>query len=428
MTVKFYLAPSKVKDKEVAIVAVITKSRKERFWITLDEKVKPKHWDERTQRVKTSDEANEAKNDYLDDFRRNTNNLYRSNRNKSISELKALVRGGAVGDEKKTLRHCIDAFIGQYEQEKDRKTIRRYKAVKNHLFGQLCKDGSPKSIYYEDLHGPVDFAQLDWNFYDAFRSMLYKKGMVDSSVNKYVGSLQTILRWGRKRIYPVDPVFEEWPLTKRVNKPLSIDITELILLENAMNLTPEQAIGRDFFCFEARTGQRISDIIRFSKSQYNPLTKEWTFNMKKGFNIKPKVQTVIFEGFCEKGLRILERNDFQWPKVPQYRINQWIRQAAEAVGLTELVEVRTWKRNKCEITYQRKCDLMSTHVGRKSFATILIPLIGKDEVKAMMGVDSDETMKHYQGPADQNMRRKKLVDADKELRALIEMETKLKAG
>lgn len=105
MTVKFYI-PTKTGTKEVSIFAVITCSRADRFKITTDEKVLPKHWNDRAQCVKSSLPESFAINTYLDDFKRNIVTIYRANREQggSFTDFKERAQGKA---EKKSLSSAL---------------------------------------------------------------------------------------------------------------------------------------------------------------------------------------------------------------------------------------------------------------------------------------------------------------------------------
>jgi integrase len=421
MTVKYYTPSGKLPNDEVSIFAVITCSRVHRFKITTDEKILKKHWDKRAQCAKTGTPGYEAINSYLDDFKRNIVTLYRENRHKSFAEFKALCQGVVATDEKKTLAHALKSFIEHWREEKDELTVKKYEALQGHLFGSEAKEGDKRSrriVGYSHVHGAPDFPTLNWNFYDTFRSFLYGKGLIDSSVYKYITNLKTVLRWARKRTFPVDPAFEDWPVVNRVNKVISLTHEEINALKNAI-LPKNLALARDIFLFAVYTSCRISDILHFDVKDYNPVTQTWTYRMRKGRNLKMKPMTQHFVGIARYALEILERYDMKWPACTEQKLNDWIKEAAEKVGITQIIEIEVWKRNKCTVKQVRKCDVLTTHKGRKTHVT-LARAVAKSEgiVMQLTGIDSAATMKHYAGEMEQN-------ETDQ---VLIDMEAKLKAG
>jgi hypothetical protein len=92
-TVKFYIKNPKDKDKklrpaELSIYAVFTKTKKERFSITLDEKIQPKFWDFKNQRVKGTYKRHYELNAYLEQIKFGLLNLYGQYRDKLFSEFR----------------------------------------------------------------------------------------------------------------------------------------------------------------------------------------------------------------------------------------------------------------------------------------------------------------------------------------------------
>src|SRR6218665_3976895 len=219
-TVKFYLRSPKDKSgalrkDEVSIIAKFTLSREQRFEIATDEKIIPKYWDNKSQVVKSNAHDHVGINLYLSDLKRELITLWRENRELPFDQFKIKALGiSQPGVEKKTLLTALEAFIKQYDLEKAENTIKRYKSLQVFL-----------TEYNKAM--PIDFINLDYNFYDSFRAFLYSKGQIDSTMYKYISNLKTFLKWANKRDYPVNEIYKEWVTLKRVNKPISLTLKEL---------------------------------------------------------------------------------------------------------------------------------------------------------------------------------------------------------
>lgn len=410
MTVNFYLKDPKsdgnFKKTEVSIYAKFTVTRRERFEIFLKEKILPKHWDFKTQRAKSSAPDHVLINLYLDDRRRKLITLYRENRDKTFVEFKNMALG--IGEEKKTLSAAYESFLSQCAQDKDIKTLKKYEALRSHLFGSDKVEGFTKH------HGEIDFLRLDWNFLDSFRKSLYGKGLQDSSVYKYIVNLKTFLAWAEERGYPVNTVYRKWKVLYRVKQVVTLTLHELEKLEEA-DLPHGPGIGRDFLCLEARTGQRIGDLLAFDIKDYSDY--RWSFVQKKGHSLRTSKVSVDFVGYSAPGLHILAKHNFQLPKFSEQRINKWIKEACRLVGITQEITLEKWVGGKCIQTTIPKWKKMSTHIGRKTFITLTQYEFTATDVMRMTGIKSHQTLKHYEGEREDEHRRKGLISLQEKLKA-----------
>ena len=165
-SIKFHLekpyipnTDKKLKTSEVSIYVVFTKSRKERFSITVDEKILPRYWNFADQCVKGTHPRHLEINLYLQKVKYDLQNLYGKHRDLPFEKFKAIATTGK-GSEKKTLFVAMDLFLNTYKAEKDEKTFKKYRALSEHL-----KE-------FDQKH-PVDLPTLDFNFYDRFKDHLY---------------------------------------------------------------------------------------------------------------------------------------------------------------------------------------------------------------------------------------------------------------
>lgn len=82
-----------------------------------------------------------------------------------------------------------------------------------------------------------------------------------------------------------------------------------------------------------------------------------------------KVQIPVHPKLAE-----LVENDNMPHNISIQNFNKYLRELALLAGITEPVEVKSVKGGKREVKFVRKCDLMSSHICRRSFATRLYRL------------------------------------------------------
>lgn len=401
-SVKFYLKNAKrngkLRDVEVSIIYKFT-SPAGRFedptklWIT------PRFWDFKRQEVKAIHPDYLQLNQKLLDLKKAKLALFEKYEH-NFAEFETVARGlsPVTEEEKKNLSLGVNRFMVQYRREKDPQTVTAYQSMLNYLQPFLA----------------LPFEKLDWNFFDAFKKALHEGGIQDSTVRKYIENLKCILGWLADRDYPVNKVYKKWDSPSRLKTKVTLTLEELRRLETAM-LPTGPGIGRDFLILEARTGQRISDLLAFDERDFDGST--WTFNRKKGNSIKAKRITIPFKGFIAPALKILEKYKFQLPRYSRRHINKLIREACDIVNINQVIRIETWQSERPTVTEVEKWKKITSHVGRKTFITLGLQFLPAKMVKDLAGF-SWQTIRHYEGDSEPQF-----VE-----RALIDMEEKMKVG
>lgn len=387
-SLKFYLKNPKKngkdRDCEVSIIYKFY-SRGEKFEDPTGLWVNPRHWDRRRQEVKGIHPDAFGLNQKLLEIKKAKLALFEKHGH-NFAEFEAVARGLApiTEDEKKSLSSARDKFLAQYEREKNPLTVTTYRDMFRYFEPFIC----------------LPFEKLDWNFFDQFKKVLHDAGLQDATVRKYVTNLKCFLRWANDRGYQVDQSFRGWRTANRLKTRIILSVRELETLETTP-LPYGPGIGRDFLCFESRTGARISDILAFDSRDFDPITKRWTYNRRKGNSIKPKRVTVPLNNkFCAPALKILEKHKFKMPQYSPQMINRWIREACDMVNLNGIIRIETWKDNKCTVTEVEKWTRMSSHVGRKTFINLGLQFMPPKMVKDLAGIDSWTTINHYEGDSE----------------------------
>ena len=453
-TTKFYLNHPKdktgqLKKTDVSILLKVTIDRNNRFALDTNEKIAPRFWDSKKQEVKFTYTGHIEINLALSKIKNDIIQLWRDNKSLSKDELKELARplikyGTTEAPvEKKSLFSILKLFIDQYTKEKDSKTVAKYKALEEKL--KLFAAG--REIILNDLN---------LNFFDSFKQFLYNFpnpkykgkslhphesgdywviqdntngehiGLFDNTVMKYLSNFKTFCEWAESREYEVHQSYKKWEIIRRKKpKPVRLTISDLQKLQklvvdpdywDSKRKTPKRKKfpitwgmrkanaamnARDFLLLECYTGQRISDLRRFNLRDFK--NNKWTFTPRKGNRLTEKKVTVYFTSFCEPALYILQRHNFQLPKMSEQKINDAIKVVCELAGINEEVKIYRWAQNKLIEISGPKYEFVSTHTGRKTFITLALQFMPAKIVKDLAGIDSWETLKHYEDDADEDI-------------------------
>jgi integrase len=222
---------------------------------------------------------------------------------------------------------------------------------------------------------------LDFNkdFYINFEAFLSKKenpsdkerGLLNDTIYKYISTLKVFLSWCRENGHTVHPdTFKKHQSAfKRKTHNEIVVLTEKELNGlYAFDLTRKPAYERvrDLFCFACFTGQRYSDIMRFSKSDIKD--DKWTFLSSK----TKKQVTVPFNGYIARGLEILKKYKYKLPQISNQKFNDYIKEVGKLVEINEPVRIIRFNGKKEVVIEKPKYDFMSSHMGRRTMVTILL--------------------------------------------------------
>lgn len=151
--------------------------------------------------------------------------------------------------------------------------------------------------------------------------------------------------------------------------------------------------ARDWLIIGLWTGLRISDFLKLKKDDYDDGFIQ-NNNFKTGIPviipIHPHVQNVLDKRNGELPRKISDQN-----------FNDYIKTVVEEVGITEMVEgskmVKITRKDKTEVSRKvlskyRKCELVTSHICRRSFAT---NLYGKIDTLTIMKITGHTTEKQF---------------------------------
>lgn len=123
---------------------------------------------------------------------------------------------------------------------------------------------------------------------------------------------------------------------------------------------------RDLFCFGCFTGQRFSDIMRFSQDDFDG--KKWDF-----MSIKIKKRVIVpFTGFIANALPILEKYNYTFPVISNQKFNEYLKEIGEIAKINNPVRIIRFSGVKEIQIRQPKHKFMSSHMARRTFVTLML--------------------------------------------------------
>jgi len=224
----------------------------------------------------------------------------------------------------------------------------------------------------------LTFKNMDLVFYDKYNKYLLnvenqnanakiKKGMMNDTIAKRISNLKTFLKWAQVRRYHSNTDYEQFKYSKsQKNEIVSLNELELKILINLdlKNIRLERV--RDLFLFGVFTGQRWSDIEAFDKNDIKNNT--WTFLAKK----TRKYTTIPFEGYCSGALTILNKYEFNLPKISGQKFNEYLKEIGKLAEFNDEVIINRFSGNQVIKISKPKYEFMTSHMARRTCVTILL--------------------------------------------------------
>lgn len=273
-------------------------------------------------------------------------------------------------------------------------------------------------LFQEETGRTYDFKDIDMNFYYDYTAYLKNKNYAINSVGKCVKELKAILYTAEIEGHHNNSVWKD-----KKFKGTRVDIDSIYLTREDLDkimaadlskfgVGHEQA--RDIFMVGVWTAQRVSDYNNIKKEDFDVLTKNvmreeddpehpgekkaWIEKQEITFlNIRQQKTGAKVAIPCNAALKaILEKYDYQLPHLEDQVINRYIKEVAQAAGLTDLVEIETTKGGTPKKEKIEKYKLIHTHTARRTGATLMY-LAGVDlyDIMKVTGHTSPAMLKKY---------------------------------
>lgn len=342
-------------------------------------KVLPDQWDFNKGKYKTIVKGSLELNNDLDTLANSLLRQYSKLRDErqtlDEAEIRALLDSQLVGT-KPIKRNSLDYAKSDFETTKQQilspGTLKEYRTVFKSLDDFQAKEGKP-----------LTFSGFNQAFFDRYEKFLVskehpfltedepKRGLFNDTIAKYCATLKSFLQWSYEGGYHQNAAAFTNIKTqiKRKSKNEIVALTEkevFKLLENDFSGKPRLEKVRDLFCFGCFTGQRFSDIMRFSKDDFDG--KKWDF-----MSIKVKKRVIVpFTGFILHALPILKKYNYTLPVISNQKFNEYLKEIGEIAELDYPVRIIRFSGVKEVQIRQPKYEFMSSHMARRTFVTIML--------------------------------------------------------
>ena len=338
--------------------------------------INPKYWNQKKGSVKQIAEFQDKTNlqNDLNDLRASVLNSFNDHYSKggiiNAEWLNDTLKGYFNQDNATDLNYLLDYARYYKESSKNRAMANGSKGVSQNTFKRYNSIINKIEAFETYKKKRYTFKELGKMFYDDFNNFLINvEHLNDNTTGRYINYIKSICRDAKEQDIKVNPF-----VFKKKFKAISEDVhfitltqTEIeTIFKHDFSKTPYLDNARDWLIIGVWTGQRSSDLLKFTKE-----------DIKNGFIEveQEKTGTKVLVPLHPQVKTILEKHNGEFPrKIASQNLNNFIKEVCEKVGMTEMVEGS--KKVKVKKGLWRKVigkypkyELVSSHAFRRSFAT-----------------------------------------------------------
>ena len=157
--------------------------------------------------------------------------------------------------------------------------------------------------------------------------------------------------------------------------------------------------AKDWLIISAYSGQRVSDFMRFTNDMII------VRNNKKFLDFtQQKTNTKMTISIHNKILEILEKRGFNFPdRINDQRYNLLLKEVCKQAKIDNIVFGGLMIDNRIVSSDYKKYQLVSSHIGRRSFATNFYGILKTNQLKNMTGHSTEKMLLTYIGKANDDI-------------------------
>ena len=256
------------------------------------------------------------------------------------------------------------------------------------------------------IEGNYTFKDMDGNWLDRYCGFLRTKHYDtnkellftpynDNTLSRHITFLFTFLLWSQGQYHHLDVNKLKNPIKAYQPDDVHLTDAELVAIEQVVLPRPSLERARDLFMIGVLSGQRFSDYSVFEKA-----------DVKGDLIIKAaeKTENDVFIPLLPKLRALLDKYDWNLPKISSQKFNPHIREICERAGIADEVKEIIYSGNKKEVIYHKKHQMVSSHTARRTFITLSAEKGMPDHIiMKITGIKDPKTLLKYKKTAQQSV-------------------------
>ena len=291
----------------------------------------------------------------------------------------------------------IDYYNEKRKNEVSNKSIRKYNVIKHKM--QRFQEHRGKTIFIKEIGE---------DFKDEFAKYYRLENYAQNTTQRELGIIKTFCKEAKRKGLETHPQLDDLKLKAEKPIPLYLNFDEIKQIEAVEDLPEYLDNARDWLIISCYTGQRISDFMRFNKQMIRIERSKSLLEFKQ-----QKTQKLMTIPLHKKVLALLEKRNGEFPRaISDQRYNNFIKEVCKLAKLNNVVK---GKRNKNidpdgkvskirSVTGKfEKWELVTSHIGRRSFATNFYGQIPTNYLIYVTGHSSENLFLKYVGKSNKDL-------------------------
>lgn len=363
----FYLRDKNAKKPTLIVLFYYIKRK--RFAYSTKQFIHPREWSGKQQRVKNSSPDAERVNFMLDRLYTGVQDIYRKLLEESPDgtvTINAIRRGLDKFDDRVSIGETLLAYVRQLIERREqspkfkKSTLGTYRSTLNQLEAFAKKEiGAGKDFAFQDITPTL---------LGKFEDFLIEQGITYNYAAKLLTNLRAILNQSRRDGVNKSELFRDFKPTVEQQTADSIYLSEQELqriYQHDFSDNKRLEWARDLFIIGAFTGLRVSDFTQLNRNHLHT-----TGNGTEVLKVKTqKTEETVMIPLHPYVRAILEKYDWNLPSKSPQKLNDYLKEMGQAVGIDEQVSKSQKRAGKVQTEYLPKYKLISSHTARRSFAT-----------------------------------------------------------
>lgn len=297
----------------------------------------------------------------------------------------------------KELTKYIDFYIEYRKHELKYTSIQKFHVIKNKL-----------ERFEKKRKSPIFIKEINDKFKNEFVEYYKHEKYSQNTMQRELVFVKTFCKHARFLGLETHPQLDSLRLDRAKIEKIYLTFEELNAIENIEKekLTDSLDNAKDWLIISCYCGQRVSDFMRFTSDmiriENGKKLIEFT-QVKTG-----KIMTVPLH---PKVIEILDKRKGEFPyAISDQKYNDYIKDVCEIAKLTQKVSgskhLETVPKSgifRKESGMYRKCDLITSHIGRRSFATNFYGKIPTTYLIYVTGHSTEVMFLNYIGKSNKDL-------------------------
>lgn len=302
-----------------------------------------------------------------------------------INWLKKIINPDAEIQIPQDIISYMDLYLDERKNEITQATKKKLKVVQNKL--KRLQKSSMTTFYIKDVN---------MRFKNTFFEYCQKEGYAENTIYENLKEIKTVCRHAQKKGIVLSKDFDDIRTPQKKAISVFLNFEELKKIEETELKFDYLQNARDWLLISCYTAQRVSDFMRFDKQ----MIREQEGQKLIEFTQKKTGKTITLP-LHPKVLEILEKRKGNFPRqISSQNYNSYIKKVCEIAKIEDLVYGGKMEDSRKVLKDYPKHELITSHIGRRSFATNFYGIIPTSLLISATGHSTEQMFLVYIGKSN----------------------------